>query len=276
MIGYLREPSGGLGNRLFHYNFMLQLARLLGQSVVQPWSRDIDFVAKTSTSFRHFMWTQNRHARRLGPLDIADVTPRDFRNFILTDFGQVEHVKLVSPILGEVFFESCFYDPKELMAFEPGFDNNAPFVAAHIRGGDFATWNPEAILPASYYIEAISVALNKPERQNLPVVIVTDDLAQPAIEEIKLSFPHNVSLGEEFRSSVLGRDEVLRDFRLLGSAETIISSPSTFAIWSSILGKNEHVYHSKAWVEKMANQGDNFWVKLIQGGNEYYRCTELI
>ena len=274
MITYKTMPTGGLGNRLFQYHFLLQVGNQLGARTLIPWGKDSQFVTKNTSHLSHRIDTFTDSKAAFSSKDFGDPLSVELIEKIQELTSLKSSVSLVPPFLGEWFFQSCFRNPKTLFKPQPRLDVGQPFIALHIRGGDFAAWNPDAILPADYYISAIEQSLT--QEGNLPVVIVTDDTSQSAIELIRQAYPQQTTMGEQVRRDLKQLSSFHGDFALLGAAKTLISSPSTFAIWASILGENASVIHSKSWVESMAARGDVFWLKLLAGGNAFYHASELI
>jgi len=276
MLGFVSRPTGGLGNRLFQYHFLLQFARLANGETSIPWKKDHQFVSKTTGLLAHWVWASSQKLQTLSSSDFQSYSQNEIKNFMLEKSSSQEDIALKPPILGELFYQTCFEDPKTLFKPQKVVAPPNPYIAIHIRGGDFASWNPAAILPSSYYRDAIELTMQSRTDFDTPLVIVTDDLAQPSVAEIARIFSENLSQGLEIRQIMRSDSDLSTDFRLLGSAETLISSPSTFAIWASILGQNREVLHSKIWVERMANEGDQFWASLLAGGNGYYRAERLV
>jgi hypothetical protein len=56
----------------------------------------------------------------------------------------------------------------------------------------------------------------------------------------------------------------------MSQCDVLISSPSTFAIFAGIIGKQKKIIHNKAWLDYATNRNDPFWVNLCQTDHPYY------
>jgi hypothetical protein len=179
-----------------------------------------------------------------------------------------------APLLGESFQQLTKHDP--LLFFKKpaplSWAQNGPYIAAHFRGGDFARWNPAAILDLSFYLRAIEFAF-KVVGKDVPIYLSTDDPSLPSYQGVLETY--RSMLVKEDEVSIPKRRSAASDFRALAGAEVVVSSPSTFAIWASILGSRKAI-HSNVWVEQQATKNDRFWKDLAQNSVPYYSCEALL
>jgi len=169
-------------------------------------------------------------------------------------------------LLGDFFFNFAFVSPVDVMRWRVSSAAHRQAIGVHIRGGDFRQWDPSALLPVSYYEEAVHWCLaTAPEAE---VSIFTDDHSLDTVYELK----HRLGT----RCRIRPRASALVDLRLLSESQFIVASPSTFAIWAGILGPQSRSIHCREWVERKANQGEYFWRAVASGGSEHYRVAQLV
>ena len=141
----------------------------------------------------------------------------------------------------------------------------------HFRGTDFKAWNKNASLDFDYYKRAIDYCLEYFTNKNNIFVLFTDDLNF-------LPYESTVNyLKENKQKYYLGNLEnsPIYDFYQITQSDVLISSPSTFAIFAGILGKNKKIIHSKEWLDYAINNNDTFWVKLSKTQNKYYKLWKI-
>jgi hypothetical protein len=149
LIKLVGPPSGGLGNRLFHLNLLGQLAYLTEQEFVYESNKDfgiIEKAVKEPGALRYALRRQNIDSTQLA---LALSTKKN-QEFFAVKY-KYRNIKLKPPMLGEYFFDSSFTDPKNIVKFVNVSQIKQNYIAVHIRGGDFRSWNPKAILEYEYY-----------------------------------------------------------------------------------------------------------------------------
>ena len=181
-------------------------------------------------------------------------------------FMRGKNLWLRGPILGEAFFGYCSQDPRKLvMSPCPKSEGPVPYIAMHFRGTDFFTWNENAILPSSYYMNSLEWARDQ-VGPDAPVYLVTDDTSLDSFKYVRKCLGSSARVFNGAPES---------DFCVLHGASILVSSPSTFCIWAGILG-NSSVVHSLNWVTQRASLRDEFWVRILKGGNDFYHPAVLI
>ena len=273
MIGITKTSSGRLGNRLFHYHLLRQLA------------------AKAEIGYFHPRLSESRYFEEM------DKVPRPFkllRRDVKLESGELlamgqekaipfiqqsdKDIVLVPPMLGEVFFDFLFFPPSRFIKIKEKYQAPFPFpsqgknlVALHFRGTDFEAWNSQASLKFPYYKRAINAC-----REFFPApvfILFTDDPEFPAYRE-SLEYLKNEKL--EFHLS-RNLDQPIADFYQLSQCEAIISSPSTFAILAGAIGReNKKIIHDKGWLDYSLARNDAFWVKLSTASNPYYSLWQAL
>lgn len=272
LIRLSSRPLGGIGNRLFSYNFLRQLVYATGSRYSHPQLQDAVYFEKMGL---HFLPRWEPNERRITQDDLRNIPARE----LFAMFRQSDNLCLTldPPFLGDIFFDYSVVDPasfvviKEKYRVNPGWRSDVTIaIGAHFRGGDFFLWNPKAILSPSYYIEAIRKAIHDAGGRRFVVVLFTDDVSLESYQAVS----------HEFRGTCVSYDSrkssEIMDFYNLSLCDYIISSPSTFCIWAGILSGTSKIVHSLEWMQCRSEQQDRFWLQLLEGGNRYYRLWEAI
>lgn len=261
-----RVPLGGLGNRLFTYNFALQLSRKTGRNLTFGFRErnfvfccDRSFLAKFNSNLTHKFSIDDINQNLNEVVEKISSTPSKSYSFPRN-------------ILGSSFGDITEFCPKELFNYTPKYfkhkDNLVPLtsVALHFRGGDFKTWDPAAILSVEYYVKAIEYISESINFASMEIYIVTDDITLPAISKIFSLFR---SKFEIFLPSV--PRTAREDFDIMATCDFLVSSPSTFCIWSGIVNSDAKIIHSSDWLARKISTGDRFWVDLAEKPSLFYR-----
>lgn len=268
---------GRFGNRILHYNNLMQLSYHWGQEAsCSPW--------EGHTYFSNL------------------VTERPPENpQIILKYDQISSPTLTSTFdyaveqncLHNVFWDLTKYDPRLFMQIQDKFtvtlDNTKTNIGIHLRGGDFLTRSPRQVHYPDFYLNAIDLV--ESQFENIKYYVCTDDY----------SFGSFIATINYLRSKncefeIGGKDHFF-DFALLSECDILIASSSTFVICAGFLGKpDKKIIHSLEWVmknlpgdtydkwgtyteeypESFYKSFDNFWIKLYNGGNEYYHAWKFI
>mgnify|MGYP006162911183 CR=1 FL=1 len=87
----------------------------------------------------------------------------------------------------------------------------------------------------------------------------------------------SIKVKSNFEHITVGRGSFKEDLYKLSICNYMISSPSTFAIWAAILSSVDvKVVHSQQWVDYCVGNGEEFWMNINNGGNEFYRVWDTI
>ena len=153
---------------------------------------------------------------------------------------------------------------------------NAPEVqdgvcAVHFRGTDFHQWNPESILDSDYYLESVESL----KETSSGFILFTDDENLPSYQAV-LNYIKAEKLPFLMGDNSADRNCYMKDFSIMSECDSIVSSPSTFAIAAGLIGKHKKIIHSKKWVTGRVAKADKFWVDLYNGGNQDYSIWKLI
>ncbi len=179
---------------------------------------------------------------------------------------------LIPPVLGYTF-NTLYENPNDFLKIKkefqrPYFDYKDQFVVAiHFRGTDFADWNPIACLDADYYLRAVEYCVKKYGNHKLFFSLFTDDLTIESYNKV-VSFlkENNYSFNEGNPQRNLGEE-----CYNISISDIVVSSPSTFAITASMLGKKKTIIHSKKWCDYCIERNDAVWVEMMKNECDYYK-----
>jgi len=246
----LEDFSGRFGNKFLSYNNVRQIAHLFNQKWCVPfWEGDLIF---------------ERPNRQLANNSIRltqeDLMLSDYEIQKILDANDV----IIDPrALGSIFFRFINLNPRQFVT--KIFKNRHNQVGIHFRGTDFFRWNPKSILDSDYYLDSIKLCLDSFDE--LEFVLFTDDHNLESLKTV-LSFLKSNNIKHRMGLSQI-TGNFLDDFIDLASSDTIISSPSTFAISAGMIG-NSRIIHSKKWIEHRISENDKFWVDLQSTGTTFY------
>lgn len=249
----INELHGGrFGNKLLHYNNLVQIAKSMNvewDSVPYPEYSVLE-LSNSITEKKSYIQIDSK-----------------------TDFSTLKsNIDYeLKPCLGELFFK--FNSPTRGI-FKPKsniVNNDLINIGIHFRGGDFHTWNPESILSSEYYIESIKYL----HKTNNKYILFTDDLNLKSYTDVQKYLKDN-RYDYELGIATFGDCHFINDFFQLCDCDYIISSPSTFAICAGFMGKEKEIIHSKKWVDSRIAKNDGFWMGVANGGNNNYKVKNLI
>lgn len=277
MIGINQKVKWGMGNCLFTWHFVRQMANYLKAPYFGPDWRDKNYfegMIRVSRPFKLFRRDFKITSRMIRSLPTGEILRLCRENLFAG-----RDILFVPPLLGETFFSYTFTAPSSLVRINPsycqsvpGFNNDRPLVGLHFRGGDFSAWNPNAVLPTDYYLEAIECFLA--EYPDSAFFLCTDDETCPAWSPV---LKRLFALPRERIYFGLNDAPPIYDLHWLSLCDGIISSPSTFAIWAGILGRSrKKIIHSKKWVDLCVARQDVFWCRLDEGGNDFYKLWKTV
>lgn len=276
MIGIKKIAPGRMGNRLFHYNFLRQISKKVGIEhfcVEFPESKLFDGITvgrKSTKLFRTSKYTSK---------EILKLTPEEFLALVKDEDARGRDILLNPPMLGEIFFDYLFYDPNGFIRIKDDYRKDfgetvvgRKVIALHFRGTDFEAWNKQASLKFDYYRDAINFCIECYSSQDIVFGLFTDDTNfHPYTESISYLKALNVDffLGNSNEPAIV-------DFYQISQSDVLVSSPSTFAIFAGILGKDKKIIHNKQWLDYATGRNDTFWVKLVDSQSPYYSLWKTL
>lgn len=264
------RPPGGLGNRLFTYNFIRQVSYASGIPYAHPWLGDNRHFESMGLCLRAG-WPGR--GRVIDSTFLKSVSPGEFYDLLRGAGG--DQIILKPPFLGDTFFDYSLVAPSNFIRLRARFVSNPGWrrdhrlvVGVHFRGGDFFRWNPRAVLGTDYYLKAIRMALADAGERKVAIALFADDKSLDSYRAVRSEFA-----GLCIDPSAAGQTgpAEISDFHGLSVCDYIVSSPSTFCIWAGILGGGVKIVHSEDWMNSQARENDRFWQQLLAGGGRYYR-----
>jgi len=272
MLGITKIASGRMGNRLFHYHFIRQIARKTGIDYFHPEFPDACYYQEMGRKRRPIF--PFRKTTELTSKEVLFFEPAEFLSFVMEENNKGRDIVFSPPMLGEVFFDYLFFDPNEFVTVKELYKVNFKFhrknkivIGLHFRGTDFPAWDPNAALKFDYYEAAINYCLAYFDDQEIVFAVFTDDYEYPAYVQT-LSFIESI---KDMQIHFGDKDALpVYDFCKMTQCDVLISSPSTFAIFAGVLGKRKKIIHSKQWLDYAVGRNDIFWVKLARTDNSYY------
>ena len=235
------------------------------------------YISALSKKYKQNFWISNSNYL----LNYFDFNKANQNNYSLFKWLKIINQKTITQPLSDNF--NYFFKPPVLgnnlfdfIDIEIGFRIKSNFnssrlnkqknnVAIHFRGTDFSEWDKNSILNSKYYIDSLTDIIKK--NKDSYFILYTDDLSLKSFNDVKKFLENNMidfSLGRL-------KDHFMFDFAEISECNSIISSPSTFCIWASLLGqKNKVIYHSKKWIEYRVRNNDTFWISLKSKGHKIY------
>jgi hypothetical protein len=258
-----RKRIGQFGNHLFQFHFLHQLAQQLETGYFQSrWSELADFensgrvlLNPPLKNFKVEKWSSDL---------VQEMTYREMGNQARIACEAGLDIELPSGILGEKFLESCRINPREIIKFKKtnSFPNyGKTLVALHFRGGDFSLWDKNAIMTPDYYLEAIDMIPTLATSTDLKIQLFTDEISHPTVLEIQRAYRDIEIISESRRN----------DFARMADSHILIASPSTFAFWAAVLGREKKLVMSKSWLDYTSEMGQKFWVDLRSNKNRFIK-----
>lgn len=236
MIVINRLHGGQFGNKLLHYYNLLQVAYEAGTL----WD-SVPYSEYTSLGLKN---TFNGKAERININDLSgDIS---FLN---------ERCYSLEPCLGEAVFKYNNDIRSEFNVPDTGFDRQYDNIGVHFRGGDFHTWNPDSILSTDYYISCIEDCVS----DNSFFYLFTDDKNLDSYKNVERYLSEKKIPYKKGEATENKNKHFLCDYYQLYNTDTMISSPSTFAISAWLIGDFKKCYHSEKWINSRISKGDKFW-----------------
>lgn len=271
-LGMCKRFSGQLGNQLFQMHFIMQLAK---ESQVKYFHRRsvCGNILEEGAAINTQLILSRFRNRYFSLKDIESVGFYRWHEECKSLLGANWNVFLEPGILGSVFFESCLVHPKSLLnlkkeivsRIDSGMNDQAPKGAIHFRGNDFLQWNPNAILDLQYYMNSIDLIVSEGvDIKNIS--LSTDDPEHP----ISRAIYRRINRIPSFEN------QIGEDFAILAECDFLISSPSTFAFWAGVFGKEKKIIHSKKWLDYNESKEIKFWSDIRKSTSDVYSVYKEI
>lgn len=259
----------GLGNRLFNYNFLMQIAHKTLIDPIIPTAIDQHYFKSNYITYRNLNFL-TIFSKKVEQIDFAKLTPRERIEKIISLSKLTNEITFSGNFLGSYFFDHLYIDPKQIFqlpALESVFFVRHPYAALHFRGKDFHDWDQNAVLNYRYYIHSIEKCLNLGIDS---FRLVTDDLTLDSLKTIK-SYLEQRKISFE----IINNDERV-DFSILARADIVVISPSTFCIWATILGKSRRLILPEDWLDYSITRNDKFWIDLVNKKQDLLKIEAIL
>ena len=302
MIRIEKLTRGRWGNKILHYNTLLQLSKTYNREPsCGDWSTD-----------NQYYWDGNQYFKEIVKFKLSMKPIKEIRweDILKEDFNldSICDYKLDDYSLHNVFFKVTKTDPREFLKlkdiYKPDLNKDYLHVGIHIRGGDImgadGNFGREIHSP-EYYINSIKLIEEEFKGKKIKYYVCTDDKNFDTYILVTNYLIDNDLDFEEGSDSIRNKTikdsdkDFIYDFGLLSECDILINSSSTFCVCTGFLGKkNKKIIHSKEWLERNLQHTlwhkngdpehvrqwqlsfDQFWVDLFNGGNEYYKIWKII
>ena len=270
MIRIDEMTRGRFGNRLLHYNNLMQLSSTMDTDASCVFWEGEECFSGLETY-------------KDSQLDIKEVLNwESILNSV--EINKDDNYALGPYCIHNVFWELTKTDPRQFIKVNEKYKRQLPEdivnVGIHIRGTDIlgadGNQGREIHLP-EYYKNAIDLV--ESEFENTKYYICTDDVDFISfMETVKYLSQKNIDFE-------VGSPNYFIDFATLSECDVIIASSSTFTVAAGFIGKkNKKIIHSMEWINRNLNHTlwhahddskyirkwqlsfDNFWVQLYEGG----------
>ena len=278
MIRIDEMTKGRFGNKILHYNNLVQLAKNLNtEASCVPWEgnecfSDLSTHIDSSNLETTLKWDE--------------VLDMDY----LTTPIHVNDYLVGSYCLHNVFWKVTQTDPREFFKINEKYKRNMPenetSVGIHLRGTDIlgADGNQgREIHEFEYYKNSIDLV--ESEFKNTKYYDYNFDSFIKTVQYLEnLNLPYEVGSPNQFV-----------DFSTLTECDIVIASSSTFVVAAGFVGKKDKkIIHSMKWIQKNLDHTpwhpyedpedtrkwqlsfDNFWVTLHEGGNAFYKAWKFV
>jgi hypothetical protein len=180
----------------------------------------------------------------------------------------IDQNKIVIPnkMFSELFFNLNCFHPRTLFDLYPNevVSTNNHDIALYFRGGDFQSWNENALTNLHFYVEA----LEKLEISIDSLIdVYSDDPNHLVVRKILEYFPN---------ARLCSTKDWRQDFLSLSNYKTLVMSPSTFSMWAAILGQDTKIILPHQWIEIALKKQDIFWLGVMENKQNIFREVVIV
>ena len=266
MIIIDKETRGRHGNKVFHYNTLMQVSNIVGQKpLCAPWQGS-NFFDKTCSLLDYHISAQE--------IPCSDLIYESLDQ--LKDKYSGGDWKLHSLSLCGPFFRITQKDPREYIKLTNKFTlqtGDKKSVGIHIRGGDTRGadgMNCREIHQPEYYKSAIEYVLEQ-FKGNAVFFLCTDD-PDVNFPSYKDTLDYLIDNNLEFYHDP--KNHYIKDFSILSECDAIIAGSSTFVLAAGMIGKHKKMIHSKDFVEQFKNE-DQKWYSNFGNGMFFHDMNHM-
>ena len=275
MILIDKQTRGRHGNKVFHFNTLMQFSSLVGQECAAAYW---DSCENFETTCPFFIGT-GATAKEVPFDDLIYKSSEELKEKYATGAWKLHTLSLCGP-----FFRITKRDPRDfiMLKYTPTLEGDVS-VGIHIRGGDTRGadgMNCKEIHPPEYYINSIDVVLQEYDKPTFYLCTDDPDPNFPSYSEtLKYLKDKKVNLKHD------ATHDYLTDFAILSQCDVLIAGSSTFVTAAGMIGKHKKIIHSKDFVEQFKDQ-DQKWYSSFGNGiffhdlnhikSEYYNLWKLV
>jgi len=256
-----KQTRGRHGNKVFHFNTLMQLSQIIKQ----------DTKTDNWDCYDHFEKTCKLLENVPSSVEIPfeDLIYKDHQS--LFDKYSSGDWRLHTLSLCGPFSRITTVDPRKFIKLnnKPQLpDNGNVNVGIHIRGGDLRVpieSHRREIHPPDYYIKSIDFVLNH-YKGKVNFFLCTDD-PDPKYPSYSDTLNYIKKLGTNLYHDPSRHYMV--DFAILSECDVLISGSSTFVMAAAIIGKKKRIIHSKDFVLQFKEE-DQKWYSSFGNGMFFY------
>tara|TARA_R100001082_G_C4363634_1_gene160672 strand:- start:1575 stop:2408 length:834 start_codon:yes stop_codon:yes gene_type:complete len=277
MIIIDKQTRGRFGNKVFHYNSLVQLSNILNQEhVCAKWDgSDLFTEIKTEEN------TIDTDVKEIPSFDLINLSESQLKKEYSSGNFKLHSLSLCGP-----FFRITKKDPRDFMKIELKIGFKEEFIIGiHIRGGDTRGADGmqcKEIHPPEYYINAIEFVKEQYKGKQILFCLCTDD-PDPNYPSFQKTLDHLLNTKSEVYLDT--NNSYQKDFSILANCDVLIAGSSTFVTAAGMLGKHKKIIHSKDFVEQFKEE-DQKWYSSFGNGmffhdmnhmkSDYYNVWKLL
>lgn len=265
-----KETRGRFGNKIFHYNTMMQISNILGKEASSCGWEGMEYFENICGYVKPSSGTS------------YEITCDELNNCTIDEIKKIgkQHSNIIihDYALHGPFYKITEKDPRSFLAlknqYKVNFNFGHPVIGIHIRGGDIRGAdgnNGKEIHDASFYTTAIDFVLKS--HPDSKFFIATDDpdiSYEPYWETTKYLKSKNIliNLGTSHNSK-----SYISDFAALCESDILIGGSSTFVMAAAIIGKKKQIIHAEKFFNQfLTSEGD--WYSSW-GNQKFYKDSIL-
>tara|TARA_A100001515_G_scaffold118069_1_gene100236 strand:- start:2585 stop:3409 length:825 start_codon:yes stop_codon:yes gene_type:complete len=274
MIIIDKQTRGRHGNKVFHFNTLMQISQITGQQVFTDcW----DGYGHFNETCRIANWVSG-DIQEIPFSDLIYKSKDELSKEYSTGNWKLHTLSLCGP-----FFRITHVDPREFISLKtvPSLEPQA--IGVHVRGGDTRGadgMNCREVHPPEYYINAIDFVLDEYSDPHFYFCTDDPDSNYPSyqktlsyLKDKKVQLTHNPNAS------------YMHDFSLLSECDVLISGSSTFSLAAGMIGKKKKIIHSRDFVEQFKEEDQKWYSKFGNGmffhdmnhmTSNYYNLWRLI
>ncbi len=260
-----KQTRGRHGNKVFHFNTLMQLGAILGQDVyTAPWDGYNTFEQTCP------ILSPPPDTQEIPHGDLIYNSHEELREKYSTGNWRLHTLSLCGP-----YYRITQQDPREYLRLKAKYLTGITqtCVGIHIRGGDTRGadgMNCREIHEPSYYTKAIDHVIEECG-PDIAFFLCTDDP--------DWGFPSYRETMEHLakRKVLLYHDpnnHYMKDFCVLSECDVVIGGSSTFVLAAGMTGKPKKMIHSKDFVEQFKDE-DQTWYSNFGNGMFFHDMNHI-